>query len=92
MKHWHLASMNDGLFIIDTPPRPSNDNIWHERLNGPSVVLNVTELSLKKALVVVEAHNSRVEELERQLADMEEVLDEARWDRGIANMRDLGPW
>lgn len=77
MKHWYLASMNDGLFIIDTPPRSSNDDVWHERPNGPSVILNVTELPLKKAIAVVETHNSRVEELERQLAETEEALDEA---------------
>jgi len=25
MKRWYLGSMNDGRFIIDTPPRPSNE-------------------------------------------------------------------
>jgi hypothetical protein len=57
---WHLASMNDGLFIINAPPRPSNDDIWPDRKDGPSIVLNVTELPADKARKIVDAMNAQV--------------------------------
>lgn len=56
-KKWYLGAMNDGLFIIDTPPRPSTDDQWHDRPDGPSMVLNVTELPRDKAQAIVDAHN-----------------------------------
>ena len=55
---WHLASMNDGLFIINAPPRPSTDDVWHDRPDGPSVVLNVTDLPRDKAAEIVKAMNA----------------------------------
>lgn len=59
MKHWYLGSMNDGLFIIDRPPRPSTDDINPNV--GPDVVLNVTNLPQEKAEAIVAAHNAEVE-------------------------------
>lgn len=59
--HWWLGSMNDGLFIINTPPRPSTDDIHHDRTDGPSVVLNITDLPSAKARGVVDAHNTAIE-------------------------------
>lgn len=55
---WYLGSMNDGLFIIDMPPRPSTDDIWHDRPDGPGMVLNVTDLPHAKAQAIVDAHNA----------------------------------
>jgi hypothetical protein len=55
---WHLGSMNDGLFIIDSLPRPSNDYVYEERQNGPSVVLKVSGLSNADAQAVCDAHNA----------------------------------
>lgn len=60
MSKWYLGSMNDGLFIIDTPPRPCNDDMFFDREDGPNVVLNVTDLPLSKAMAIVEAHNMEV--------------------------------
>lgn len=55
---WYLASMNDGLFIINAPPRPSNDDVWPDRPDGPSIVLNVTELPKEKATKIVDTLNA----------------------------------
>lgn len=33
----YVGAMNDGLFIIDQPPRPSNDDRYHER-TGVNIV------------------------------------------------------
>lgn len=57
---WHLGSMNDGLFIINCPPRPSTDDVYHERTDGPTLVLNVTDLPVKKAQAIVDAHNTAI--------------------------------
>lgn len=57
LNEWHLGSMNDGLFIIDTPPRPSTDEVHHDRKDGPTLVLNVTNLPHEKAQAIVDAHN-----------------------------------
>jgi hypothetical protein len=54
---WHIGTMNDGLFIINAPSRPSNDDVWHERPDGPTVILNVTELPAEKAVKIVEVMN-----------------------------------
>lgn len=59
-ERWYLGSMNDGLFIINTPPRPSNDDVWHDRPDGPSMVLNVTSLTRQEAQSVVDAHNAYI--------------------------------
>jgi len=59
MKRWYLGSLNDGLFIIDAPPRPSTDDSWHDRPDGPEMVLNVTALSHEQAQAIVAAHNER---------------------------------
>ena len=37
MRKWYLGSLNDGLFIIDTPPQPSTDYAWHDRPDGPEI-------------------------------------------------------
>jgi len=58
MKPWYLGSMNDGLFIIDMPPRPSTDDQFHDRNDGPGMVLNVSELPREKAQAIVDAHNA----------------------------------
>lgn len=57
-ERWYLGAMNDGLFIINTPPRPSNDDVWHDRPDGPTLILSVTELPQPKAQAVVDAHNA----------------------------------
>ncbi len=54
---WYLASKNDGLFIINSPPRPSTDDQNHDRTDGPTVVLSITELPEKKGAEVVAAYN-----------------------------------
>ena len=60
MRRWYLGSMNDGLFIIDAPPRPSTDDVFHDRTNGPSLVLNVVALTSEQAQAIVDAHNAEV--------------------------------
>ena len=57
MQKWYLGSMNDGLFIINQPPRPSTDEQFHEREDGPSMVLNVSGIDPQLAYEIVLAHN-----------------------------------
>lgn len=58
---WYLGSMNDGLFIINRPPSPVGTDVPpHMSANGPTMVLNVTDLPLKKAQAIVDAHNGGV--------------------------------
>lgn len=59
MKRWYLASKNDGLFIIDAPPRPSNDDQNHDA-GGPDMVLNISALSHERAQEIVDAHNAGI--------------------------------
>jgi hypothetical protein len=55
---WYLGSQNDGLFIIDKPPRPSNDDQWHDRPDGPSLVIPLGSTAKDKAQAIVDAHNA----------------------------------
>lgn len=73
---WYLGSMNDGLFIINTPPRPSTDDVWFDRPDGPTLVLNVVALSEERAQAIVDAHNFEVEAAYKKGRD-----DEARCHR-----------
>ena len=57
-RKWHLGSMNDGLFIIDTLPRPSTDDIHAGRTDGPSLVLKAHGLSVADAQAICDAHNT----------------------------------
>lgn len=57
-EQWHLGSINDGLFIINRKPHQSNDHPYHDDPNGPTVVLNVTDLPQEKAQAIVDAHNA----------------------------------
>lgn len=68
MKRWYLGSKNDGLFIIDEPPRPSNDDVWHDRSPGPTLVLNVVALSAGHAQEIVDAHNTALDAAEAIVA------------------------
>lgn len=57
MRKWYLASMNDGLFIINQPPRPSTDEQFHDRADGPGMVINVSGMDPQLANEIVAAHN-----------------------------------
>lgn len=78
---WHLGSMNDGLFIIDTPPRPSTDDIHGERTDGPSMVLKAHGLSVADAQAICDAHNASIEAasevLKRALEPFVSAFDKA---------------
>lgn len=60
-RRWHLGSMNDALFIVDAPPRPSTDDVYHDRKDGPLVVMNVNGLSVAAAQAICDAHNAAIE-------------------------------
>lgn len=55
---WYLGSLNDGLFIINTPPRPSHDHPCHDRPDGPDQVICVSGIPQAKAQEIVDAHNA----------------------------------
>jgi hypothetical protein len=59
-KYWHLGSMNDAVFIIDTPPRPSTDDVWHDRPDGPEVVIGPIDVSIGRR--IVRAHNTSLKD------------------------------
>lgn len=75
--HWHLGTMNDGLFIIDAVPRPSTDDVVHDRTDGPTLILNVTDLPHTKAEAIADAHNAAIETLTRRLAEVTKERDAA---------------
>jgi hypothetical protein len=55
---WHVGAQNDSLYIINKKPRPSNDDMWHERPDGPTMVLPVHGLTLEQAQAICDAHNT----------------------------------
>lgn len=76
---WHLGSMNDGLFIINTPPSPAGTDVgpW-DNPNGPTMVLNITDLPVGKAQQIVDAHNVAVKShdaLTARIAEQEKRID-----------------
>jgi hypothetical protein len=64
VKPWYLGAQNDGLFIIDTPPRPSNDDQWHDRTDGPELVIPLSGVSKDVAQWIVDAHNAALSSIE----------------------------
>lgn len=56
MRCWYLGAQNDGLFIIDQPPRPSTDDEVHDR--GVNVIAAVTDR--RWAQSIIDAHNAVV--------------------------------
>ena len=93
LREWHLGAMNDGLFIIDAPPRPSTDDIVHDREDGPTLILNVTDLPEAKARAIVAAHNAALRALAvEKEAVSAPTLDPAdiwiRWEGGECPVAD----
>lgn len=83
-RRWYLGSLNDGLFILDRRPSPSNDYPWHDRPDrpdGPDLVLNVCALSDERAQAIVDAHNAALAALEapQLTADNRERIAETIW-------------
>jgi len=50
---WYLGAQNDGLYIIDQPPRPSTDDEVHDR--AVNVIAAVTDQ--RWAQSIIDAHN-----------------------------------
>lgn len=82
-KRWYVGAQNDGLFIVNAEPRPSNDHPWHDNPNGPTVALNVTELPLTKAQRVVDVMNGLAPpvrgDLEEQALDHRVIQGREDW-------------
>lgn len=57
---WYLGSQNDGLFIINQPPRPSNDHPIHDRKDGPTLAIPIGNMAKDKAQAIVDAHNDAI--------------------------------
>lgn len=64
-ERWYLASMNDGLFIINRPPRPSNDGGPGDVPNAPTLVLPISGLAEERASDIVNAHNTALHNTDR---------------------------
>lgn len=58
MKKWYLGAQNDGLFIIDQPPRSSNDNQMHDA--DVNCILPVPNSAMDFAEAVIKAHNEAI--------------------------------
>lgn len=56
-KKWYVGAMNDGLFVIDAPPRPSTDDITEQSVN----VIAALGTNREAADLLVAEHNKRVE-------------------------------
>lgn len=54
---WYVGAQNDGLFIIDQPPRPSNDYINPDL--HVNVVRAVSDIGLQAAQRICDEHNER---------------------------------
>lgn len=57
-ERWYVGAMNDVLFIINRPPRPSNDDVWFDRPDGPTMVLPTYPLADERVQAIVDAHNA----------------------------------
>lgn len=57
-ERWYIGTMNDALFIINTPPRPITDDPWHDRPGGPTMVLQTWPLKPVEVQAIVDAHNA----------------------------------
>lgn len=55
---WYLGLMNGGLFIMNKPPRPSNDSGPMENTNEPTLALPIHGLPINHAVSIVTAHNA----------------------------------
>lgn len=55
-ERWYLGAQNDGLFIINRPPRPSNDDVDPD--SGPTLAIPVAGISRQAAQTIVDAHNA----------------------------------
>lgn len=61
-KRWYLAAMNDGLFIIDAPPRPSTDDAFNERDVNAIAYVGYSAQDEAMAHQIIDAHNASLEE------------------------------
>lgn len=87
--HWHLGAMNDGLFIINAPPSPAGTDVEpHVKENGPTLILNVTELPDKKAQAVVDAHNAELAAKKGEIERLREAIERVS---AAASDEDLPP-
>lgn len=83
---WYLGTLNDGLFIINKPPRPSSEDAWHDRPDGPSLAISVSGLGVARAQSIVTAHNAALSTHQQQGAEKianpnflsQEIFKEAR--------------
>lgn len=55
MARWYVGAQNDGLFIIDQPPRPSNDYINPDL--HVNVIRAVSDIGLEAAQRICDEHN-----------------------------------
>lgn len=61
---WYVGAQNDGCFIIDRPPRPSNDDVVPDRCDGPTKVIplgTATPGVLDLAQAICDAHNMLID-------------------------------
>jgi len=86
---WYAGAKNDACFIINTPPRPSNDVVWHETPHGPSMVLACQELTPDKCQAIIDQHNNEIETGARHFAAADEMRGQALLELGLMqNERD----
>lgn len=57
-RKWYVGAQNDGISIIDQPPRPSTDVIWNSHKNANVIA---TVYNLQDAHDIVAAHNKDIQ-------------------------------
>lgn len=64
-RRWYVGALNDGKFIVDTPPSPCGTDIPPDWGTPPELVLNVVALSLEQAREICDAHNAAIAALQQ---------------------------
>ena len=77
-RRWYVGALNDGKFIVDTPPSPCGTDIPPDWGTPPELVLNVVALSLEQAREICDAHNAAIAALQQKVGPLAlpEVTDE----------------
>lgn len=74
----------------DPKARPSTDDVWHDRPDGPTLILKLDGLSPEAAKAIVDAHNATVRAVSDHMASCRALLgvpnDEVLYD-AIAALR-----
>lgn len=87
---WYVGAQNDALYIINSKPRPSNDDQWNDSPHGPTMALLVAGLTQEQAQAICDAHNSTVHTQEVSGEAVGEIEKIAEWLDNSATLAQSG--